>query len=1013
MVKRAFSIILSLAMIILLCNDAVSLQTVFGKSSDTYTPAYLVKDINPGFDTENELGSDPRSFITLNGILYFIAIDKEHGQVLWKSDGTSEGTLFFKDSFPEPGDTEFQGLTVIGNFFYFFVRNDYNLWQLWKSDGSESGTVCIKDELYLQVDYVLDPQYIFSPRSFNENLFFIAGTDDSVFSLWRSDGTSSGTLPIKEVIPYDNPFSYSSLLTVVDNTLYFEVNDPGGVSLWKSDGTTEGTNLIYSRTHSYNIRSMVDYNSELLFLMSSSWNGSTFLMKSDGTTTGTVEIKSFAANESGGLYNAGTKVFFFLEINTDTAMETWTSDGTSKNTKRLIQMNGDLDYDPHVLAQLKDIVFFAIHKEPGLVPTSKLYRSNGTTAGTYILNDNFFPISANVLGEKVLFLEERDNPNLWISDGTREGTELVKSFTVSANDLIFGKNQTLDMAILGDSVLFGYDAGAQGVELWKSDGTNPGTQLLKNIYSVYPLVSYPRAFTAFDGTLYFRASTKAEGLELWKSDGTEGTTAMVKDILPGLGDSDCGTDYMAALNSDLFFFARTSYDNCGLWKYNNSISTATLITEVITSNDVAFDNSLIETKEGVFFTLDNNSLWRSNGAPENTLLVKQIDCSPYLCGRIRNLTEVNGMLYFSIGRYFLDSQNQSILVDEEFWKSGGFETNTTLISRFHGGYVQKIVGLGDIVYFFFSGDLFDSSNSGLWRSDRTEAGTYLLAPFLSIDQIISDEAGGRLFIAGRTYSEGTELWTSDGAITGTVLVKDIYPGTGSSQPESMAMIAGKLLFFADDGTHGTELWVSDGTSDGTHMVKDISPGSERTYPYGMTSEGLDGWALFSANDGQTGYELWQSNGTEQGTMLVQDIAPGILNSTPSEITASGDKVFFTADDYVNGYELWAMDKTAITTPRVDDLHLFTQTNTPISSILPAIDPSGNPLTYTLVTNGGLGTATIDNPVTGDFTYTPNTDITGVDSITFQVTNGAQTSTIATITIDINKGFFILPFMLTP
>jgi hypothetical protein len=66
-----------------------------------------------------------------------------------------------------------------------------------------------------------------------------------------------------------------------------------------------------------------------------------------------------------------------------------------------------------------------------------------------------------------------------------------------------------------------------------------------------------------------------------------------------------------------------------------------------------------------------------------------------------------------------------------------------------------------------------------------------------------------------------------------------------------------------------------------------------------------------------------------------------------------------------------------------------------------------------VTKGASGIAVIDNASTGDFTYTPNADVTGVDTITFEVTNGSQTSSIATITINVNRGISNLLLMLHP
>jgi ELWxxDGT repeat protein len=53
---------------------------------------------------------------------------------------------------------------------------------------------------------------------------------------------------------------------------------------------------------------------------------------------------------------------------------------------------------------------------------------------------------------------------------------------------------------------------------------------------------------------------------------------------------------------------------------------------------------------------------------------------------------------------------------------------------------------------------------------------------------------------------GYELWRSNGTALGTVLVKDIWPGGGSSVPFALTNVNGVLYFGADNGVQGDELW---------------------------------------------------------------------------------------------------------------------------------------------------------------------------------------------------------------
>ena len=67
--------------------------------------------------------------------------------------------------------------------------------------------------------------------------------------------------------------------------------------------------------------------------------------------------------------------------------------------------------------------------------------------------------------------------------------------------------------------------------------------------------------------------------------------------------------------------------------------------------------------------------------------------------------------------------------------------------------------------------------------------------------------------------------------------------------------------------------------------------------------------------------------------------------------------------------------------------------------LTATDADGQVLTFTLVSNGSKGTASVTSS-TGRFTYTPHPNASGTDTFTFRVSDGIDVSNVATITVNI-------------
>lgn len=179
-------------------------------------------------------------------------------------------------------------------------------------------------------------------------------------------------------------------------------------------------------------------------------------------------------------------------------------------------------------------------------------------------------------------------------------------------------------------------------------------------------------------------------------------------------------------------------------------------------------------------------------------------------------------------------------------------------------------------------------------------------PFFSNSFVINN----RFIFPAITENEGWELWSSDGTAANTSLFKDIYDGPDASNSFALLnysnitngdsyhsnLLNGQMFLRAEDEEHGLELWKTDGTSGGTVMVKDINagPGSslDGSFSYFYTASHL----FFTADDGTTGNELWKTDGTAGNTARVKDINPGTESSDPQFLAYLNGTVLFTATD---------------------------------------------------------------------------------------------------------------------
>lgn len=429
---------------------------------------------------------------------------------------------------------------------------------------------------------------------------------------------------------------------------------------------------------------------------------------------------------------------------------------------------------------------------------------------------------------------------------------------------------------VGNNLFFAADNGVHGVELWKTDGTESGTTLVKDINIGTAADGIEALLLGHDGYLFFEARV-GNTRDLWRSDGTEAGTVPYRDV--------CGGTYKRPgggyKKSDLIFKDEKLYFKAG-------------------SSDV---------------TLIGDELWVSDGTPAGTVKVKHLGFNsadaPF------GLIEMNDQLFFSAG---------VALEGRGLWTSDGTDTGTvvlkTIVDDGTGGFNPSALRPSN-GYFYFRA-YTPGSGHELWVSDGTEAGTVILKDiYPGAESGVYDlydmnnarfTADGKFLFPAKTAASGTELWISDGTTAGTQLLKDINPGSEGSGPVFLGALGNLILFRAHSGNIGGELWVSDGTAAGTQLLKEIYPGpnnfNNASYPAFIVHQNK---MYFSATDGVHGRELWVTDGTADGTKMLYDINPGAAESHPTEFHVVGNNLLFFAKTEELGREPWKYDLTTIST----------------------------------------------------------------------------------------------------
>ena len=163
-----------------------------------------------------------------------------------------------------------------------------------------------------------------------------------------------------------------------------------------------------------------------------------------------------------------------------------------------------------------------------------------------------------------------------------------------------GRNSSApaNLADVNGVLYFTADDGVNGVELWRSDGTDAGTVRLASVNASFTGLTNFGQLTTTGNTLYLTAFEPTTGIELWKYDVAANTLQRLTDTAPGPVSSN--PSELTVIGSSLFFAADAGTRSPELWK-----SDGTLQGTVRVSSDPRGVNELTAAGSTLFFTAND------------------------------------------------------------------------------------------------------------------------------------------------------------------------------------------------------------------------------------------------------------------------------------------------------------------------------------------------------------------------------------------------------------------------
>ncbi len=482
-------------------------------------------------------------------------------------------------------------------------------------------------------------------------------------------------------------------------------------------------------------------------------------------------VKEVNPGEGSSLFFSPVRLgdeIIYGNVDPEFGIELWKTDGTAEGTDIFEDLNPDPNASsycfPNPLISNGDLMFFCGTDEVG----TSLFVANAQTGSLEKIEldgiDFYAPEFFHPLGDRMVMTINslEHGREYWISDGTSEGTFMLKDIHEGPDGSVPSFFSDIKYFEFNDHLIFRANDGIHGYELWVTDGTQDGTKMMLDFNASSQASIYGEKYAAIDDKLFFSVyAQNTMDYEVWVYSTTTEQVEKLNDIV--VSEDIAQTELIGSFNGKVYFTGLVGTEHF-LWETDGSSEGTTAVFEFDVQLSAIEYAQLIGLQNDylVFSTSSNGGIefWRTDGTAVGTFKLSNAD-SP--------LSSLSTSLTCNLGDKMLlrcyDSNG-----DGQMWVTDGTADGTEKLADVtvfyfgafpedqHVPYEEKVID--GVLYF---GGITDAAGHELWRTDGTVDGTFMIEDFTpgpdgfsptSIIRVGDD----KVIFEGTTPETGRELY---------------------------------------------------------------------------------------------------------------------------------------------------------------------------------------------------------------------------------------------------------------